>query len=84
MMRNPMIQRMMQDMMQDPNMINQVNPKSFHFFNRLSCLQSLVMLCNIISCYVIFYYVIICHVLLCYDMLHHVIFCYVMTYLKSV
>jgi hypothetical protein len=24
MMRNPMIQRMMQDMMQDPNMINQV------------------------------------------------------------
>ena len=30
MMRNPMIQRMMQDMMQDPNMINQVTHTHTH------------------------------------------------------
>ena len=61
MMRNPMIQRMMQDMMQDPNMINQV----IFFLNRLSCLSSFVVkLFYVMSCYLTLSYDLLCYVML--------------------
>ena len=57
MMRNPMIQRMMQDMMQDPNMINQVIHFSFQPPPTMSVIFRYVTQCYVMS-------FMLCHLLL--------------------